>query len=74
MSLRSAIATLDASAAATIAPENAMVARACPRGRARGGPPSDIERRLERLRKLPRTKQELILAVFDAALDQVDAG
>jgi transcriptional regulator with XRE-family HTH domain len=37
------------------------------------GPPSDLELRLERLRKLPRSKQELIIAMLDAALDQAGA-
>lgn len=41
--------------------------------RTKRGPPSELELRLERLRRLPRTKQEMILAMLDAALAQADA-
>ena len=41
--------------------------------RRKRGPPSELELRLERLRRLPRTKQEMILAMLDAALAQADA-
>lgn len=34
------------------------------------GPPSELELRLERLRKLPRRQQDLIIRMLDAALDQ----
>jgi transcriptional regulator with XRE-family HTH domain len=41
--------------------------------RKKPGPPSELELRLERLRTLPRSKQELILAILDAALEQAGA-
>lgn len=37
------------------------------------GPPSELELRIERLRKLPRSKQDMILAMLDAALEQAAA-
>ena len=41
--------------------------------RKKPGPPSELELRLERLRRLPPTKQDMILAMLDAAMDQADA-
>jgi transcriptional regulator with XRE-family HTH domain len=34
------------------------------------GPASDLETRLERLRQLPRSQQDLIIRMLDAAIDQ----
>ena len=41
--------------------------------RRKPGPPSELELRIERLRKLPRSKQDMILAMLDAALEQAGA-
>jgi transcriptional regulator with XRE-family HTH domain len=39
-----------------------------PQRRKKPGPPSEFEQRLEQLRRLPRSQQELILRMLDAAL------
>jgi len=38
--------------------------------RAKPGPPSKLDRQIERLRQLPKAKQQLLIAMLDAALAQ----
>lgn len=42
--------------------------------RVRPGPRSHIEERIEKLRKLPRKQQELVLRMLDAALESASKG
>ena len=41
-----------------------------PGTRIKSGPPSKLERQIERMRQLPKAKQQLLIAMLDAALIQ----
>ncbi len=46
------------------------IGRAAPRQRRKPGPPSQIERKLMELEKLPRSEQQFVIRMLDSALAQ----
>lgn len=46
------------------------IGRAAPRRRRKPGPPSQIERKLMELEKLPRNEQQFVIRMLDSALAQ----